>query len=156
MEVEMARAICYLFVCLLSAGANLAWPQAGLKYQTPPKEIIDIVDVWPVPRTEVSRPDQSGRQWLLIEVISGLPSIADLAQPEFRLAGVRFNPKTNGPSRGRYLASLRLKSLPDGDEREVTGFPAETKIRFVGWAPDARHVYAVNASDVGSDAGLSL
>ena len=42
---------------------------------------------------DVSPGDPSGRRWLLIEAISGLPSIADLAQPEMRLAGLRFNPK---------------------------------------------------------------
>ena len=127
-----------------------------VKYQEPPKAIIDLVDVRPTPNVEVSPGDGLGGRWLLIEAISGLPSIADLAQPELRLAGLRFNPKTNGPSRGRYVTALSLKALPDGVERPVAGLPAEAKIRFVGWAPDARHVFFVNVSDAPADAGLSL
>jgi dipeptidyl aminopeptidase/acylaminoacyl peptidase len=140
--------------------------QSGLKYQEPPKAIVALVDVRPTPHVEVSPGDQSGRTWLLIEKVSGLPSIADLAQPEMRLAGLRFNPKTNGPSRGRFLTSLSLKALPDGVERPITGTPAEMKvpitvtprsvIPFASWAPDARHIFFVNTSDTPGDAGLSL
>jgi len=110
-----------------------------VKYQQPPKAIVELVDVRPTPNLEISPGVGSDSRWLLIEAISGLPSIADLAQPELRLAGLRFNPKTNGPSRGRYVTALSLKALPDGTERPIAGLPTEAKIRFVGWAPDARH-----------------
>ncbi|HXP44611.1 MAG TPA: hypothetical protein VN833_30460, partial [Candidatus Acidoferrales bacterium] len=88
--------------------------------------------------------------------ISGLPTIADLAQPELRMAGLRFNPKTNGPSRGRYVTGLRVKALPEGAEKAVAGLPANAKMRFAAWSPDARHVSVVNVSDNAADAGLSL
>ena len=112
-----------------------------VKYQEPPKAMIDLVDARLTPYVEVSPGDGVNGRWLLIEEISGLPSIADLAQPELRLAGLRFNPKTNGPSRGRYGTGLRLKALPDGAERAIAGMPAEAKMRFAGWAPDARHIF---------------
>jgi dipeptidyl aminopeptidase/acylaminoacyl peptidase len=143
-----------LTVCIVSL--RPAQAQTDLKYQLPPKAIVDLVDTRPTPVVDVSPKDKDGRQWLLIEEISGLPSIADLAQPELRLAGLRFNPKTNGPSRGRYITGLKLKMLPDGAEKAVTGLPANAKIRFAAWAPDARHVSFVNVSDDASDAGLSL
>jgi dipeptidyl aminopeptidase/acylaminoacyl peptidase len=130
--------------------------QTNLKYQEPPKAIIDLVDTKPTPMVEVSPKDKSGKQWLLIETISGLPPIKDLAQPELRLAGLRMNPRTNGPSRGRYFTSLRLQMLPDGAEKTVAGVPNDPHIRFTGWSPDARHVYFVNASDDPKNAGLSL
>jgi dipeptidyl aminopeptidase/acylaminoacyl peptidase len=130
--------------------------QTSLNYQMPPKAIVDLVDTRPTPSVVVSPKDKSGRQWLLIEHISGLPSIADLAQPERRLAGLRFNPRTNGPSRGRYMTSLAVKVLPDGQEKAITGGPAIAKNRFTDWSPDARHVFFVNASDEPKDAGLSL
>lgn len=154
----MARRLSFLLLLLLLfqlVKSSAVEAQASLKYQEPPKGIAELVDVRPTPRVEVSPVDQSGKRWLLIEDISGLPSIADLAQPELRMAGLRFNPKTNGPSRGRYVTGLHLKALPDGTERTVAGLPAEAKIRFAGWAPDASHVYFVNVSDA-ADAGLSL
>jgi len=94
--------------------------QTSLNYQKPPKAIVDLVDTRPTPNIKVSPRDKAGTRWILIENISGLPSIADLAQPELRLAGLRFNPRTNGPSRGRYITSLTLKVLPDGAEKVVS------------------------------------
>jgi dipeptidyl aminopeptidase/acylaminoacyl peptidase len=149
----------FCFVLLLSffaATCCTVAAQASLNYQVPPKGIIDLVDVRPTPAVEVSPGDGLRGRWLLIEAISGLPSIADLAQPELRLAGFRFNPKTNGPSRGRYVTSLSLKALPDGVERPVAGLPADAKIRFASWSPDARTIFFVNASDASADSSLSL
>lgn len=130
--------------------------QTSLKYQEPPKAIIDLVDTRPTPGVEVSPADKDGKQYLLIETISGLPPISDLAQPELRLAGLRMNPRTNGPSRGRYFTSLRLQLLPDGAEKNVGGVPSDARIRFAGWSPDAHHVYFVNSVDDPKNAGLSL
>jgi dipeptidyl aminopeptidase/acylaminoacyl peptidase len=144
------------FLLLFFATFCAVEAQTNLKYQEPPKAIVELVDARPTPMVEVSPEVGAGGRWMLIETISGLPSIADLAQPELRLAGLRFNPKTNGPSRGRYGTALSLKALPGGVERPIAKLPAEAKIRFVGWAPDARHVFFVNASDAPADAGLSL
>ncbi len=130
--------------------------QTSLKYQEPPKAIVDVIDARPTPNVELSPGNGASGRWLLIEAISGLPSIADLAQPELRLAGLRFNPNTNGPSRGRYFTALSLQALPDGVEKPVGGLPAVAKIRFAAWSPDARHISFVNASDAPADAGLSL
>jgi dipeptidyl aminopeptidase/acylaminoacyl peptidase len=141
---------------LLFSAFRGAPAQTDLNYQEPPKELVALVDTRPTPNVEVSPRDKAGKQWILIENISGLPSIADLAQPELRLAGLRFNPRTNGPSRGRYTTSLTLKALPDGAEKTVTGVPANAKIHFAAWAPDARHVSFVNISNEAKDAGLSL
>ncbi len=150
------RFFCFFLLLFFGATICAVEAQTSLKYQEPPKAIIDLVDARPTPNVEVSPGDGLGGRWLLIEAISALPSIADLAQPELRLAGLRFNPKTNGPSRGRYVTDLSLKGLPDGVERPVVGLPAGAKIRFAVWAPDARHISFVNVSDAPEDAGLSL
>jgi len=150
-----ARAFVALATVLFSTVFS-AQSQTSLQYQQPPKAIVDLVDTRPTPGVEVSPRDKAGTQWLLIESYSGLPTIADLAQPELRLAGLRFNPRTNGPSRGRYITSLMLQALPSGEAKPISGMPADAKIRFpAAWSPDARHVAFVNVSDT-SDAGLSL
>ena len=131
--------------------------QADLKYQEPPKAIADLVDALPTPVVELSPAGKAGEtRWMLIAQPSGLPTIADLAQPELRLAGLRFNPKTNGPSRGRYITSLKLQALPNGKEITVSGLPVQPKIRFADWSPDGRKIAFVNISDAKAEAGLSL
>ena len=154
--IPSARLAAVLISLAVLTCIHRAEGQTDLKYQLPPKAIVDLVDTRPTPAVAVSPKNSDGTQWLLIEEISGLPSIADLAQPELRLAGLRFNPKTNGPSRGRYITGLKLKMLPDGAEKVVSGLPPNAKIRFAAWAPDARHVSFVNVSDDATDAGLSL
>ena len=149
------RARLALFALLIAIAHGLQ-AQEILTYQTPPQAIVDLVDTRPTPSVDVSRVNQTGKRWLLIEPLSGLPPLSDLAQPELRLAGLRFNPRTNGPSRGRYVTSLRLKLLPDGAESTVAGIPPNAQIRFVAWAPDAHHVSFVNTSNDESNAVLSL
>jgi len=154
------------FVSLLGLGSAIAlvsfWScetgraQTSLDYQKPPKAIVDLVDVLPPPYVEVSPADAAGTKVLLIGFISGFPTIEDLAQPELRMAGLRFNPKTSGPSRGRYLTGLDLKALPDGKETAVSGLPANAKIRYTNWSPDGRSISFVNITDTGAAPGLSL
>ena len=108
-------------VVLLMAAVRGAEAQEILEYQVPPKGIVELVDTLPTPSVMVSPVDHAGKRWLLIEPLSGLPPISALAQPELRLAGLRFNPRTNGPSRGRYGTSLRLKALPSAGRRSRSG-----------------------------------
>jgi dipeptidyl aminopeptidase/acylaminoacyl peptidase len=150
------RTIAVLVAVVIASAFCCIQAQTSLQYQKPPQAIVDLVDTRPTPNVEVSPRDSAGTQWLLIESYSGLPTVADLAQPELRLAGLRFNPRTNGPSRGRYITSLMLQALPNGEAKPVTGLPSDPKIRFTSWSPDARHVSFVNASDNPTDAGLSL
>jgi len=146
-----------LFAGLLIFSISAAQGQNNLQYQLPPKAIVEIVDALPTPGIEISPAGgTAGKRWMLIEHFSGLPTIADLAQPELRLAGLRFNPKTDGPSRGRYDTSLELQALPNGKAMAISGLPAHAKIRFADWSPDGRKISFVNISDAQEDAGLSL
>jgi dipeptidyl aminopeptidase/acylaminoacyl peptidase len=146
-----------LFVGLFLLWIPAARAQTSLQYQQPPKAMVDIVDALPTPGLELSPAGgTAGKRWMLIEHFSGLPTIADLAQPELRLAGLRFNPRTDGPSRGRYDTALELQALPSGKATAVSGLPARAKIRFADWSPDGRKISFVNISDAKEDAGLSL
>ncbi|NNF58845.1 MAG: S9 family peptidase, partial [Rhodothermaceae bacterium] len=106
-------------------------------YQTPPPALAKLADAPATPGVSLS-PDRT--MMLLMEQPS-LPSIAELSQPEMRLAGLRINPRTNGPSRSRGYTGLTLRSLGGEIERAVTGLPdGELRIRNVRWAPDGRHI----------------
>ena len=89
---------------------------AASGYLTPPKAIVDILDAPPPPTVELSG---SGAAMAVLERAS-MPTIAELAQPMLRLAGVRINPKTNGLHRAVRYRSLTLKNPADGTERKVT------------------------------------
>src|SRR5580658_844446 len=153
----LARFLFFAMAAILFFAVAPARAQEDLKYQIPPKGIVDLVDVLPTPAVVLSPASEPGaRRWLLIQELSGLPPITDLAQPELRLAGLRFSPRTNGPSRGRYTTSLKLKQLPDGKEIPVGGLPPNAKIRFARWSADGTKIAFVNAGDSRVDVGLSL
>ncbi|GAA4009454.1 S9 family peptidase [Hymenobacter fastidiosus] len=108
-----------------------AWAQ-DVMYQTPPRAITDLVTAPALPRVSVA----SNGEWLLLMSVQEMPGIAELAQPELRLAGLRLNPRTNGPSRVTYLTDLRLRHLPAGKELLVQGLPAKARLSEISWSPD--------------------
>jgi hypothetical protein len=92
-----------------------------LTYKLPPKPIADLVDVSPTPDSQLS-PD---RKTLLLLERPSLPGIVEVSQPELKLAGLRVNPKTNGPSRLWSYVKLYLQDLTDSKSapKQVKGIP---------------------------------
>ena len=124
---------------------------ADLTYREPPASLTALVDAPELPAVSLS-PD---RRWLLLLETPPLPSIEELAEPELRLAGLRLNPRTNGPSRTNPYRSLALLPLlpllPLGDAagapvhappaaHPVQGLPDGARISGVRWSPDGAWV----------------
>lgn len=149
-----SRFLLSVFFCLFAASPSFA--QSSITYQKPPKAIADLLEAPPTPLVLVSPEAKSGPRTLLIEQPGGLLTITDLAQPELRLAGLRFNPRTNGPSRLPYVISLKFKALPTGKEIAVIGLPERPHIEFAEWSPDAKRVAFVIVTGTNPGAGLSL
>ena len=122
--------------------------QAQLTYQTPPAPLGQLVDA---PSTPVVRVSPAGDLMLWMHP-PRLAPIADLAAPELRLAGMRINPRTNGPSRSRGYLALGLKTLDGEAERPITGWPDDRQARNVSFSPDGAHV----AFTVDMDDGIHL
>jgi dipeptidyl aminopeptidase/acylaminoacyl peptidase len=148
------RSLLCIFAGLLAAVSSFA--QGNIKYQKPPQAIVDLLEAPPTPTVLVSPPSKTGPRTLLIEDPGGLLTIADLAQPELRLAGRRFNPRTNGPSRLPYVIALKFKALPAGKEIAVAGLPAHPHIEYAHWSPDAKRVAFVLITGTSPGPGLSL
>lgn len=129
----------------------MSWSQTP-GYEKAPAVMTAMLEADHTPTVSLS-PSAPGPRRLAILQPAGLPTIQDLAQPEYRLAGLRFNPEMRflGRRQVKYL-SLKLKALPDGKEVAVTGFPAEAKLIEADWSPDGRKLVAVAATT----AGLSL
>ena len=101
----------------------------------PSQELVDLVDGARTPSVSIS-PD---RQLMLLQDVPALPSIEEIAQPELRLAGIRINPNTNGPSRPGYVTGFTIRDLNSGEDREVTGIPDNARITNTSWSPDGSH-----------------
>jgi len=110
--------------------------QTALPYQKPPAPIEQLLESAPTPIARLS-PD---RKTLLIEQPATFPTIADVAQPRYRLAGIRFNPVSNGPSVERYDVALKLQSVTAAAPKAISGLPAKLKAVDAIWAPDSKHI----------------
>jgi dipeptidyl aminopeptidase/acylaminoacyl peptidase len=71
------------------------------------------------------------------------PSIAELARPMLRLAGVRIDPGTNGRHLAPYFIGVTLKRLADGSEVKAM-LPAGARISFPAWSPDGKSFVFTN------------
>ena len=112
-----------LFSTMLCITAVVHSSPVDIGYQQPAQEIIDIVDAAPTPGASLS-PD--GRTMLSLGYPS-LPVLADLAAPEYRLAGVRFNPANSSPALPRYISDFTLIDLATTKSRPVKGLPKSLK-----------------------------
>ncbi|MEZ0485387.1 S9 family peptidase [Fibrella aquatica] len=143
---KYSRLLCTAAFFALTVATTFA--QDALTYQTPPKALADLVTIPPTPGVSIT---SKGDQMLILER-SSAPSIAELAQPELKLAGLRMNPANNGPSRASYITGLRLKKLPSGTEIAVKGLPESPLISSVQWSPDETKF----AFTVSSDSKIEL
>ncbi len=120
---------------------------AQLPYQNPPAPIAQILDAPGTPLVSVS-PDRS---LLALIARERLPPISEVAAPELRLAGLRVNPRTNGPSRSTWYRGIRLQPLTGGPAQPVA-LPPTTRHSYPLWAPTSARL----AFMVPSDSGLTL
>ena len=154
--VRIYPARIYLYPCALNPRRHPLFAQSttDLKWaQLPPELMVKLIDAAPTPTISLSPPHTAGPRRILIQQSSSLPTIADLAEPELRLAGLRFNPKVGAPSRTRYFVSLKLQELPTsgekGPETAITGLPAKPHVLYTQWSPDGRHIAFVNQEPTG-------
>ncbi|MCX7385048.1 MAG: prolyl oligopeptidase family serine peptidase [Planctomycetales bacterium] len=103
------------------------------RYQRPPKEITDILDVGPTPGISLS----PTREFLLLIERANYPPIEDLAAPMLKLAGLRINPHTNGQHLAPRGTGLILQTIATGEQRRVV-VPEGVNIGFQGWSPNGK------------------
>ncbi|HLJ94960.1 MAG TPA: prolyl oligopeptidase family serine peptidase [Gemmataceae bacterium] len=103
-------------------------------YQKPPKRVLDVLDAPPPPAVVFS---PTHERMLLVQGVN-YPSIADLAEPMLRLAGLRINPRTNGPHRPLRWIGYTLQTVADGKPIRVA-LPAHAYLSLPSWSPDGKH-----------------
>lgn len=114
--------------------------QDQITYQVPPKEIYDLIMAKPIPSASV---DDAGK-WMLLMERNTFPSVAELAEPELRIAGLRINPNNFSQSRMTTLAGMSLKDINSMQEYAIQGLPAEMRATSIQWSPSQNKIAFVN------------
>ena len=107
------------------------------RYMQPPPAIASILDAEPTPTPLVS-PTRSTIALLNRPRLN--PPIAELAEPDLKLAGYRINPRNNGPanSRVQFFERLSFQNLQGGAQPRAVSLPAGTRYFAPSWSPDGR------------------
>ena len=74
------------------------------------------------------------------------PSIADMAQPMLRLAGLRINPLQGGTHNPPHFTDFTVRHLPDGAEHKVA-LPEAGHFGAPVWAPDGKRFIVTEATE---------
>src|SRR5437660_479738 len=114
------------------------------RYSMPPKEIVEAFEA-PVLPTALLSPS---KEVIALNYRRNYPTIAELSQPILRLAGLRVNPKTNGPQRTGNIFGVTLKKISDGSEIKVT-IPPQANLSNVHFSPDGSHLSFLNTKENG-------
>lgn len=131
----------WLVSLLLLAGPLAA--QDVTPYQVPSPVLAAFVDAPATPSTVLS-PDRS--RVLVLERADRL-SMAEMAAPERRLAGLRFDPRTAARSRTVPFNGVAFVSTLDGSTVRAHGLPEPTVIIDTAWSRDGQHVAVVALVD---------
>jgi dipeptidyl aminopeptidase/acylaminoacyl peptidase len=105
-------------------------------YRMPPEEIAKLADAPLTPSLNVG-PDED---WALLERRPTLLPLTEAAQPELKLAGIRFSPQNSDQTRQPYAQKLWLLQISTRTERSITGIPDGLKARWASWSPDGKRI----------------
>jgi dipeptidyl aminopeptidase/acylaminoacyl peptidase len=135
----------------LALGLMAASPLAGAQnggYQLPPAPLQAIVDAPRAPLLNLS----PKRNLAVMVAQPALPGIAEVAQPELKLAGLRVNPRTYAASRFSFGTDLTLLDIDTRKEMKIAGLPKGVRVTELAWSPDQRYL-AFSHTNYGDAAG---
>jgi len=138
-------AISFLFFC---STALLPAQGSATGYNQPPKNILDVMRA-PAPPSPVVSP---ARNSILLVSLQDYPSIARVATPFLRLAGVRVETRNHSrhDTSGGYgitpcAASYELVQIADGSQKPVA-LPKDSCAGSPGWSADGKYFAFTNTT----------
>jgi len=110
-------------------------------YQQPPQVIREVLNAPPTPTISVS----PQHDYAILMQSVRYRSIADVAQPMLRLAGIRIDSNTNGMHLAPNYIALTIKRLSDAADIAVAA-PKDGKLGAPVWSPDGKQFAFTNTT----------
>ncbi|MBK5195175.1 MAG: S9 family peptidase [Proteiniphilum sp.] len=130
----------YLLTIFFLMITTLLQSQEKIVFQTPPEEILTLVDIERAPVVDMD----SKKEQMLFYYRSMFKSLRDLNQPELRLGGLRINPEANISSTLTYFNDIRYKKTTDTKLQQITGLPENAQIAYISFSPDESKIAFTN------------
>lgn len=138
----------------LTVGTTFSvYAQQNLKYQLPPKSIVDLVDAPSNPAAEFNK---DGSIMLILQA-PGYAAMQRVAQPVLGVAGIKLNPANNSTAAevSGIFESLLVKDVKSGKQSKLDGLPAKYRISNISWSPDGNFFAFSNNEDKGIELWLA-
>ena len=121
--------------------------QEDLSYQTPPKEILELIDVSLPPRVLVDE----RKRYMIYLYRDNYKTIEELSEKEMRLAGLRINPQKNIGSRVSYYNNIEISLIKNNKPQflKVKGLPKNPRLSNIKWSPDQTMIAFTNTTSEG-------
>lgn len=133
-----------LLVTLVTIYALPLAAHADTKYQSAPHPIDQILQAPQPPGIAIS----DDQKWLVEFERPSMPSIADLAEPIEKLAGVELNTAVNGPAREYYWRNIAVRKLGPGKSKPVE-LPDNPRIQNIRFSGDSKRVAFTHTTESG-------
>lgn len=117
----------------MPVSAQINPPSAN--WQNPPEPIVSMLDADRLPAVSIS-PDN---QWLVEFERRPLPPIAELAEPQVAIAGIKLNPDTWGPAQAASYKGITVRPLGASESTSIE-LPAGARIRNLRWSYNSRYL----------------
>jgi dipeptidyl aminopeptidase/acylaminoacyl peptidase len=117
--------------------ACTSFAQSG--YLKPSKAILDVLNA---PGTPTPSVNPTKTHVLFLQTVRN-PTIADLAKPMLRIAGLRIDPANSGPHLTAYGYGPYLQKI-DGGQITKLELPAKVALTGLNWSPDGRFFSVMN------------
>lgn len=121
--------------------------QENLKFQLPPKEILELADYERAPSVNMD----SKKQLMILSYRNTYKTLEDLNQEEMRLGGLRINPITNISSTATFINNIKLKRITDKTESQVSGLPNNPRIANYSLSPDEKKLAFTHTTPTGNE-----
>ena len=120
----------------------------AIPLRKPSKEISDLLLAPPTPTISVD----GKAQYMLVMERSFYPTVEELGQPEFKIAGLRINPNNFSLSRQNFIKKLSLQNIVTGKNITLAGMPNNISALSPSWNPSENKIaFLMKAIDTNSE-----